>query len=258
MEKDSGAFREFSRTFEHWKWLVPPVGDLHDNERPTYGIELDLDHEMSALESVGSRALRGDTMPDWPAIVPKYLADLEAIVRRVESASIPEPDKEKYKTYIAECRAVWEKISFLPVPVDGHLGFRGRVLEEFQFLENPFHFRVVQTTPIMVRYESSELFVTLRYSPRAPYLSLELGRLREDQPRFSVDDLWHWAGLGLQFDYDRFDLESRNGLANFVAAIARFVQNHAALLLRNDSASFDCLIAKQAERERLIGSEGEE
>jgi hypothetical protein len=252
------AFREFSEAFQHWQWLLPPIGDLRNPNAPTYPIELDLDHELSSLASVGKRALEGDTKPDWPKIVPGYLAHLHAIERNVAAAAIPDERKRKYENYISECRSVWQKISRLPVPADGHLGFRKYVLSSFRFLEESHEFRVTETSPIKVRYESNQLFIELNYSPRAPELGFELGSLvnaKELPQSFSLDDLAYWAGFGLRFDYDHFQLDSPTGLAEFIVNVARFVEQHARPLLSNDLRSLDSLAAKQAERERRIAEE---
>jgi hypothetical protein len=146
------------------------------------------------------------------------------------------------------------------VPAEGHLGFRRYVFANFLFLEKRYGFQVIETTPIRVRYASSELFMDITHAPEAPELSLELGRLgtvEDNKPSFSLDDLTYWAGLGLRFDYARFDLESKDGLEGFVATAAQFLQQHADPILRNESSSFHSLLAKQAERERHLSDETE-
>jgi hypothetical protein len=255
------AFHEFSMAYQHWQWLVPPIGDLRNTNAPTYQIELDLDHEVSSLASVGKRALEGDTQPDWQKIVPGYLADLSAIERSVAVAAIPDERKRMYEDYISECRAVWLKIGLLPVPADGHLGFRKYVLSSFRFLEELHGFRVTETSPIKVRYESNQLFIELKYSPRAPELGLDFGNLvkAEKPPKsFSLDDLAYWAGLGLRFDYSRFDLESRDGVEHFVGDIATFFKLNADSILSNDPNAFNSLFASQKERDLRLAQEVED
>jgi hypothetical protein len=252
------AFREFSEAFQRWQWLLPPIGDLRNPNSPTYPIELDLDHAVSSLASVGKRALEGDTRADWPAIVPEYLADLNAVERNVVAAAVPVERKRKYEAYISECRSVWQKISLLPVPADGHLGFRKYVLSNFRFLEELHEFHVTESSPIKVRYESNHVFVELNFSPRAPELTFEFGNLtKADKPpkSFSLDDLAYWAGVGLRFDYDRFQLDSSVNLAEFIESVARFVERHGWSVLSNNPHSRDFLAAKQAERERRIAEE---
>jgi hypothetical protein len=253
-------FREFSEAFERWRWLLPPIGNLRDSKRLTYPIELDLDHEVSSLSGVGGDALRGNTKPDWQKIAPEYLANLNTIERNVDAAPIPEERKKKYRDYISECRLLWKKISLLPVPAEGHLGFRRCVLDNFSFLEKQYGFRVTETTPIRVCYASTELLVELTHAPGAPELSLGFGRLGkgEDQPpSFSLDDLMYWAGLGLRFDYARFNLESKDGLADFIASAAQILQQYAGPILRNEPSCFHTLLTKQAERERRLSDETE-
>jgi hypothetical protein len=258
-QQQSDPFLEFAKAFERWRWLLPPREDLRNSKGPTYQIDLDLDHEVSSLASVGGKALKGDTRPDWPKIVPEHLADLDKIERNIDEASISVERKRSYKDYVSQCRLVWEKIALLPVPPEGHLGFRKGVVSSFRFLEDTYGFRLTQCTPIKVRYESPELFLELNHSPQAPELSLELGDLRHEaeQHSFSLDDILHWAGLGLRFDYARFDLERRDDVASFLEAVAQLLRDCANSLLRNDRSSFDTLLLKQGERERLIEDEAE-
>jgi hypothetical protein len=214
---------------------------------------------VSHLSSVGADALRRNTKIDWPKIVPEYLADFDAIEREIEATPIPEERKQIYRDYISECRSVWEKMALLPVPAEGHLGFRKEVQSRFRFLEAGYNFQVTQATPIMVRYESPYSYVELYYSPNCPAIAFQLGRLpqpKEGEVWFSLDDIAYWADLGLQFDYSQFDLESRQGIRDFVASAAGIIQHHADPVLRNNASAWESLAAKQVRREQLLASEG--
>ena len=72
-------FNRFSHSFERWKNLARPTGNLTDAQAPTYPIELALDHIASHLLAVGNDAAGSSTKIDWPKIVPENLADLDAV-----------------------------------------------------------------------------------------------------------------------------------------------------------------------------------
>lgn len=244
---------QFSSVFERWKALPRPIGNLKDNQAPTYPVELDLDHVVRYLLGLGNEAVEEDTRIDWPRVVPEYLADLEAIEKNVDALPISEEQKEKYQGYVSECRAVLEKMCSLPVPSEGHLGFRKQVLSSFRFLEDAYGFRVTEATPIKVRYESPDLFVELEYSPECPELAFGLGELTDVESSshlFSLDDFLYWAGLGSFFNYSRFDLQSRDGVAAFVMWAAQLIKDHAGPVLQNEPSAFRMMVAKQREREQ--------
>jgi hypothetical protein len=252
------TFDQFSRGFERWLSQPRPIGNPKDSQAPTYPIERDLNYAATRLSSLGMSALEGDTKIDWPAIVPENLADLETIQKDVEALPVSEEQKEKYRAYISESRAVWEKMRSLPVASDGHLGFRKQVLSSFRFLADVYGFRLVDSTPIKVRYESPGLFVELEYSPECPELTFGLGNLAKAESSshlFSLDDFFYWSGLGSFFDYGRFDLQSRDGVAALLTWAAQLIRDHAGPVLRNESGAFQLLVVKQRERE--LGLAGE-
>jgi len=246
-------FNRFSHSFERCKNLARPTGNLTDAQAPTYPIELALDHIASHLLAVGNDAAGSSTKIDWPKIVPENLADLDAVQTSLDSLAITEGQKAPFRSYISECRALWEQMRSLPVPPEGHLGFRKAALDYFQFLE-AYGFQVTESTPIRVRYQSATLFVELEYSLECPELTFSLGNLPEGggSHLFSLDDFLYAAGLGLSFNYGRFNLESRSGVKALLDWAAQFIKDHAQSVLRNESGSFQLILAKQNEREQAL------
>jgi hypothetical protein len=248
----NSEFDQFAESLNRWRTLGRPIGNLDDAQAQTYEIDMELDHVVSYLSSLGDRALRGDTQIDWASTVPSYLADLDKIETGLGATRISEIEKQRYQDYLTECRLVWERMRLLPVPREGHLGFRKAVLDEFRFLAEEFQFRVVRHSPINVRYESTALFVELTYSPDSPEISLAVGRLPrtgECEEAFYLDDITYMAGLG-SFDFEDLDLKTQHGVALFVKSAAEVVREHLGDVLRNDVNAFRLLRDMATERDK--------
>lgn len=68
-------------------------------------------------------------------------------------------------------------------------------------------------------------------------------------PGFILDDFAYAAGLGILFDYQRFDLPDSSGIAEFLEAASSVVRGSGDSLFRGDLEAFRELQSKADERD---------
>jgi hypothetical protein len=250
--------KDFAETYGRWLKLSRPTKNAENESAPTHIFEVDLDHTVGDLASLGKRTLEKPAQFDYAKIVPQYLEDIDRLEAKLDTLNVPDWEKNNYRTYLGECRRVLEKMKKLKTPPDGHLGFRGTVLSSFQFLQVDYHFLVVDATPIKVRFESKVVYVELLYSPDAPMLSFTIGRKGKDPDgTFVLDDIFYLANYEISFDYSKFDLQTEEGVVSFIWQAGNLVRNNAEGLLRGDPSAFRLLEDMAGERERRYVEEAD-
>jgi hypothetical protein len=250
--------KDFAESYGRWLKLSRPTRNVENVLAPIHVFEVDLDHTVSDLVSIGRRTLEKPTQFDYAKIVPQYLEDIDRLEAKLDTLNVPDWERNNYRTYLGECRRVWEKMKQLKTTPDGHLGFRGTVLRSFEFLQVDYHFLVVDTTPIKVRFESKVVYLELFYSPDAPVLSFTIGRIGTDPDGTLVlDDIFYVANHEISFDYSKFDLQTEKGVVSFIWQAADLVRNNAEGLLRGDPSAFRLLEDMAAERERRYVEEAD-
>jgi hypothetical protein len=243
--------KDFAESYARWLKLARPTKNVENVLAPAHIFEVDLDHTVSDLVSVGRRTLEKPTQFDYSKIVPQYLEDIDRLEARLHTLSVPDRERNNYRTYLGDCRQVWERMKHLKIHPDGHLSFRGTVLRFFEFLQVDFHFLVVDATPIKVRFESESVYAELSYSPDAPMLSFMIGKIGIDpNGTFVLDDILYIANHEIAYDYSKFDLETEEGVIRFIGQAADLVRHNAEGLLRGDPNAFRLLEDMAAEREQ--------
>ncbi len=198
------------------------------------GFHLELDHFIDYLRPVLVGASENSTQLDYPKIAAEYLRDVNRLRTELESAALPEAEREAYSGYLIECKQLIEYLGSLPVPPEGHLGFRKHAVEAFQFLIDDYGYELLEAEPIEVRFASGKVSVKISYWPQTPQGSIDI-QARDGGDRtteFFLDHFAFVAGLGLTFDYRRFDLRSPVGLSEFLRAAAALVRRHGDGVLR--------------------------
>lgn len=264
------SFIEFDRTYRRWAEVVETISTrgmdglsakvLQTNKVFDRNIESDLEidvvHMIDDIRVLVSAIRESPTKFDYPKIACERLKDVEVASARIESAFLPAAEASAYREFIAVSRHLLDVMSSLPVPEEGHLGFRRAVLIDFDFLRADFGFNLVDSSPVSVQFVSDAVEVELQYSPQLPELTLEVvvPTVREWSP-FRLDDFFYSAGLGLSFPYECFDLLTESGLAVFIDKIATFIKINAVSVLQGDQKASHSLAAKAREREEAYCSQ---
>ena len=205
--------------------------------KPQGAFEVDLDHLIDYLRPVLYAAAARSTQLDYPIIAEEYLRDLESLKIEMCKAPLSNAEKEDYGSYLEETRTLLRALRSLPVPPEGHLGFRKQSIESFQFLIDDYSFELVQTSPILVQFATSLISVKLSYSPDCPMDSVLVAQRTSGGPMsgFILDDFAYAAGQGVTFDYSRFNLHSATGIADFLRAASLLIRRQGNRLLTGDS-----------------------
>ena len=252
------GFKDFADSYARWLRLSRPTRNVENVLAPTHVFEVDLDHTISDLVSVGRRTLEKPTQFDYAKIVPQYLEDIDRLESKLDTLNVSDGERNNYRTYLSECRWVWEKMKQLQTPPEGHLGFRGAVLSSFTFLQRDYQFVVADAAPIRVRFESKIIYAELTYSPDAPMLSFTIGRIGIDPDgTYVLDDIFYIANHEISFDYSKFDLQTEEGIVSFVRYAAELVRNNAEGILRGDPNAFRLLEDMAGEREQRYVEEAD-
>jgi hypothetical protein len=137
-----------------------------------------------------------------------------------------------------------------PSPERAELGFKEAVRSSFKFL-NDAGLRLVQQEMTFVRYESPEVFVNVYHGRASFELGVEIGRLEEPNRKLTLYDIVAWEGAekaeGLG-PHVTFQVDSREGVEEFVPKLAALVTKYAAPFLRGDAAAFGSALEFQSER----------
>src|SRR5206468_876562 len=168
-----------------------------------------------------------------------------------ESARFGDFDGQLYSAYLAECRHLLSTLSSLPVPPEGHLGFRGSALQAFAFLVDEYGFKVAETSPISVQFTTEAMLLSVEHSPECPMNSILVARRAGDQmptSGFILDDFAYVGGLGALFDYEIFDLFDSVAILKFLQAAASLIRRYGCPLLSGDPEVFREFQTKAEER----------
>lgn len=253
MTASEDQFEVFNQDYATWQSRTQALPLRRNRDAPKGAFELDLDHLIDYVRPVLDAAAKHSTQFDYPKVASEYLNDLDQIKAELQDASLADLDRQTYLEYLAGCRQLLADLGSLPVPPEGHLGFRGSALQAFRFLVDKYGFEVTETSPTSVGFRTNALFVNLSHSPECPMNSLLVGRrTRDETPSsgFILDDFAYVAGLGVVFDYDRFGLLDSAGIANFLQRAASLVHEHGGPVLSGDPKAFDEFQRKADERER--------
>lgn len=122
-------------------------------------------------------------------------------------------------------------------------GFAKLAQDEFSFLVSKYNFRCAAATNYVVRYESDEVFVAVRYDATRSYeLDVEIGQLNvlyggEERP-FNLGEVLRLEGVAEKENYTFFQASDSVALTNCVARLSSLLSAHAAELLQNNKFSF--------------------
>ena len=128
------------------------------------------------------------------------------------------------------------------------LRFAESVLEAFRFLTNEFGFRVTESTPTHVRYESRSLFLNFYHERLSYEIYVDLGRLADpEERRYELADV-----LGALADLEGqgtfFQASERERVAHCVRKIADLVKAHYVPALRNEPGALAAIDAESTRR----------
>lgn len=245
-------FEAFRHKYEAWRDSTQNL-PLKRDRVAKGSSELELDHLIDYVQPIAAAAAERSTQFDYPKVAREYLQDLEKIQKQLGSASLGGSGRQVYLSYLTEFRHLLTDLGALPVPTEGHLGFRGHALQAFRFLIDEHGFEVGETSPISVRFTSDAMFVALSYSPECPMDSVLVGRRTgEETPvsGFILDDFAYVDGLGVLFDYERFDLRDKGGVAKFLETAASLIRRRGGSVLNGEEEALRGLQRNADEREQ--------
>ena len=103
--------KEFIRAWRAWQRAPSPYSNKYVLRQSvaTSKVEHDLDHMESYLYAVGLDAIEGKVY-EYAEIAPRELGDLDKISAELESCTVAEGEKEKFRAQIRVVRAVWEEM----------------------------------------------------------------------------------------------------------------------------------------------------
>jgi len=136
------------------------------------------------------------------------------------------------------------------------LGFSEAVQGAFGFLVAEFGFRITESNPTLVRYESERVFLNVYHGRRSYEIDVEIGRLPlVERRRYRLPDVLG-AIAGLEDKRDTY-FQASNGpvVERCVRAIADLVAKHYGPVLRGEPAVFDSIGAYTAERDAAYTKE---
>lgn len=246
-------FEVFGQAYTAWQSQTQALPFRRNRELPKGAFELEVDHLIDYVQPILAAAAKRSAKFDYPKVVGEYLHDLGLIEAKLESTPLGNPDRRAYLDYLAECRSLLSKLGSLPVPPEGHLSFRASALQAFRFLIDEYGFKVAETSPTSVRYTTGAMFADLSHSPECPMNSILVGKRTGDDTStsgFILDDFAYVAGLGVLFDYERYDLLDSAGIAKFLPTAASLVRDNGSSLLSGDAEAFREFQSKADERER--------
>jgi len=246
-------FGAFIRGYKDWQALTQALPFQNDPNMVRGAFEISLDHLISFLRPVFAAAAQRSTKLDYPGVAAEYLGDLNRVKLELGNVSVPLADRRFYEQYLAALQGLIETLGSLPVPPEGHLGFRKHALHAFGFLTAEYAFATTAASPLTVLFEARAMFVKLSHSPDCPADGLLVGSRVDGAPTLSgfiLDDFAYAAGLGVQFDYEQFDLLSRAGVADFLDMAAYLLRLQGDAVLRGDPEGLRAFQAMAEDRER--------
>lgn len=255
MTTPADDFDVLGSEYEAWQKHTQALLSRRDRDKPTSRFELELDHLIDYLRPIFAAAAKRSTQFDYSRLAEQYLRDLDETGALLENAETGSADRRLYLGYLVECRGLLNLLGSLPVPSEGHLGFRRSALQAFHFLTEKYAFRAVETSPISVRYATEALFVDVSHSPQCPMNSIVVGKRigHDTSPSgFILDDFAYAAGLGILFNYEQFDLLDPSSIAKFLQTASSVVLASGDLLLRGDEEAFREFQSKADEREQAF------
>lgn len=253
MTTSEERFDVFGQEYAAWHNQTQALPIRRDRRSAKGTFELDLDHLIDYVQPIMAAAAEGSNQFDYPKVAGEYIHDLDQLQVELERATLVDSERHAYFDYLCLCRCMLDNLSSLPVPPEGHLGFRGNALRYFRFLIDEYTFEEAGSSPIAVRFVTDAMFVDVSHSPEFPMNSILIGRrTSEETPTcgFILDDFAYVAGLGVVFDYDQFDLQDSAGIAKFLETAASLVRIHGSSVLSGDAKGFREFQKKADERER--------
>lgn len=133
------------------------------------------------------------------------------------------------------------------------IDFENLVNNEFKFLESKYGFSCVSTSLVMVRYESDEIFVVIRYDANHSYeLAVEIGQLKalfngQERP-FSLNEILRLNKLSEVDIHSAVQASSQEVVANCLKKMATQLSRYGSDFLSNDMFAYKRL-SDQRERE---------
>lgn len=121
--------------------------------------------------------------------------------------------------------------------------FVALVRKNFEFLISEYHYSVAQEDEYNVRFESSEVFLTVRYSAKSSYeIDVEVGQLKalfnsQERP-FNLGEVLRAEGVAEGTEYRAFQAPDSNVLERCISKLALLVSLNAQDYLLNNKFSF--------------------
>ncbi|MDO6705964.1 hypothetical protein [Photobacterium sp. 1_MG-2023] len=121
--------------------------------------------------------------------------------------------------------------------------FESLVQKGFSFLVSDYHFRCVEVTNHVVRFESDKVFVAVRYDADRSYeLDVEIGELNvlyggQERP-FNMGEILRLEGVAEKERYTFFQASTPSVLANCVAKLSSLLSTYAVELLQHNEFVF--------------------
>ena len=104
----NGAFPRAGRD-----WIRADAPIAHSRTRrfsaPTYGVEVELDHLVSSLHSLGSDAISGKTLR-WRDLASEALMTLDRLERELARCHIPDSERRQFEVYFRVTRIMVETL----------------------------------------------------------------------------------------------------------------------------------------------------
>ena len=95
--------------------MLAPVSNFRQGRvnSPTYQIELELDHLISYVYSLGRSAIGGERI-DYASLTKEELTELEDISTKLEMCVISDQEKAAFVEFIDATREILEELSKFP------------------------------------------------------------------------------------------------------------------------------------------------
>jgi hypothetical protein len=104
--------KTFQKAWFLWRRMLAPVSNFRQGRvnSPTYNIELELDHLISYVYTLGGKAISGESL-DYASLAKEELIELEKISGELGTCEISDLDKATFVEYVDSTREVLEALS---------------------------------------------------------------------------------------------------------------------------------------------------
>lgn len=110
--------KTLSRRWFQWLRTPAPTANFRagKNNALTYGLEHDIDHEVSYIQSLVRSAIAGEPL-DYPRLAGNELKEVQEMSLKLEACELPDSERAKYSDFLQDMLALLDELkNHVPEP----------------------------------------------------------------------------------------------------------------------------------------------